>query len=148
MSWAIDEVAVVSARAGSAKAIRAQTTRLGKKRGIALSYQRRRRRVIQPSTARPRTMGAHHMPPPPATLQQPPPVVEKKHTPWLGLCIRHSRPLLGGQLSETPGMQLCVQICCSAVPVQSPDLQNCAYEQESPISPVGGSQKHLPASHF
>ena len=85
------------------------------------------------------------MPPPPATLQHPP-LDAKKHSPELALDITHSSP--DGQLSATPGMQLCVQICWSAVPVQSPDLQNCAYEQESPISPVGASQKHLPASHF
>ena len=34
------------------------------------------------------------------------------------------------------------------MPVHSPDLQNCAYEQLAPISPDGGSQKHLPDSHF
>jgi hypothetical protein len=92
-------------------------------------------------------MCSHHAPPPPPTLQQPPSSFEeKKQTPAFALCITHSRP--DGQLSATPGMQLCVQICWSEVPVQTPLLQNCGKLHESPTSPTGGSQKHLPASHF
>ncbi len=49
---------------------------------------------------------------------------------------------LAGQLSVVPGMQSCVQICCSAVPVHRPDLQNWGYEHAAPISPLGGSHRH------
>src|SRR5262245_17742001 len=45
-------------------------------------------------------------------------------------------------------MHACVQICFSAVPRHRLLTQNWSYVHSSPCSPTGGSQKHLPASHF
>ena len=82
---------------------------------------RRRRRRTSPSTAAEIPPATHPPCPLRSTLQQPPPD-EKKHTPSVALDITHAKP--AGQASTTPGVQLCVQICCSLVPVQMPLWQN------------------------
>src|SRR4051812_50007351 len=106
MSWAIDDVPVVSARAGSARPHTAQTTRLGKKRipgivvrgGIAMQArplprsaarpardQRRRRQrrggAAQPGTGQPEGTRRRAPPPPSPSAPHQPPLPEKPTPP-------------------------------------------------------------------
>src|ERR1041385_110173 len=80
-------------------------------------------------------------------LQQPPPGSAFTHLPVSPALPSHVKFI--GQLSLTPTMQSCVQyLSLSVVVRQSLLLQYCGYVHASPTSPAGGSQKHLPASHF
>src|SRR5215468_10110035 len=120
MTWAIDEVAVVSARTGSAAAIKAQISRLGKKRGIALSYQ-------LSAPAPPREQPEHrkrqdHGCPPHATTARDAAAATglREEADALVGALHHARqPAIRRATVGDPGDTALVQIRWSAVPVQT-----------------------------
>src|SRR5678815_4035848 len=109
---------------------------------MATAYVRRRRRITHANTTTQNAKCAHGSLRP-DTLQHPP--LSGAHRPAPGPVSMHARSL--GHVFVSSGLHASEQILAS-LPTHLRLLHCCAYSQVSPTSSVGGSHKHLPASHF
>src|SRR6476659_1429969 len=81
-------------------------------------------------------------------LQHPPPPPSAAIRQWPCWVASSSHEKPSGHCPAMPVKQVCVHTLDPVAPKQMPLLHACGKSQASPTSPVGASQKHLPASHF